>query len=77
MDWIYTLRRVKEYAWRHGYIVRPHRVGYYWTSVIDPERLLGVGTLREAATWIRSRVAPKCVIRPPSIAELEGEADAC
>lgn len=71
MEWWYTLHRVSEYAWRHGYLVRRHSTGYYWSSCLDRNRIEGTGTLKDAATWIRSQVSGGRTTEPPSLPEME------
>ena len=73
MEWYFTFHRVNEYAYRYGYIVRRYHTGYYWASALDKRRILGTGTLKDAATWIRSQVTGGRTTDAPSLPELEGE----
>lgn len=73
MEWYFTYRRVNEYAWRHGYVVRRHNTSYYWSLGLDRNRILGTGSLKDAATWIRSQVTGGRDTEPPSLPEMEGE----
>lgn len=73
MEWYFTFHRVNEYAWRYGYVVRRYHTGYYWASCIDKRRVLGTGTLKDAATWIRSQISGGRTTEAPSLSEMEGE----
>ena len=73
MEWYFTYHRVSEYAYRYGYIVRRYHTGYLWASLLDKRRILGTGTLKDAATWIRSQISGGRATEAPSLSELEGE----
>lgn len=70
MEWWYTFGRVNGYAYRYGYVVRRYKTGYGWSCILDPNRVLGVGTLREIASQIKQRVTAGRNREPPSLSEL-------
>jgi hypothetical protein len=76
MEWYFTYHLVSEYAWRHGYIVRRNPAGYYWASSLDRRRILGSGTLKEAASWIRSQVSGGRTTEAPSLSEMVEDSSA-
>ncbi len=72
MSWFYTFGRVSEYAYRHGYILRYSRTGYYLVLSLDTTQVRATGTLPELAHWIKLQITAGRDTEPPTLADLEG-----